>query len=305
MNEEENEVSELFQSTSEALNTAPKPSITPIITDKMREESAINEYLQAGSEGVMISNEEYHLLPGISGSNLTLLQESNKHLDNKNLFNLEQTEAIILGNLVHCLVLEPDEVFNRFAILPDVDGRTTAGKETINQFKEKSKDKTVISTDFYTKAMKMAKNVFTVHQSIIFDGIKERSLFVEYDKDLILKCRLDIDYDNNDYDVKTISIPGGKKMTVKYLQYHSESMGYHLSAAFRRIVKRSLEMPVNDSYLIFVSSTNGHMVKTIKLSHDYMSFYEDKVYQLINFRKLYLETGLDFPPESFEVNSYE
>ena len=43
----------------------------------------LKDCLSAGAKGVDISNEDYHRLGGISGSNLTLLAESNKHLDNK------------------------------------------------------------------------------------------------------------------------------------------------------------------------------------------------------------------------------
>lgn len=38
------------------------------------------------------------------------------------------TKAMLMGELVHCLVLEPDEVLNRYHIAPNVSGATAEGK---------------------------------------------------------------------------------------------------------------------------------------------------------------------------------
>ena len=77
----------------------------------------IKQCLEAGSYGVMIPIEEYHALPGISGSKLKLLQESNKHLDNYELFSMGDQAHFALGSCVHEMVLEPHIV--SFAPIPN------------------------------------------------------------------------------------------------------------------------------------------------------------------------------------------
>ena len=97
----------------------------------------IEDCLRAGSKGVFISNEHYHALDGISGSNLPLLAISNKHLDEKHLFSLASAPPLVRGTLYHTLVLEPDSVFDRYVVMPSKFlGKAYGGKTIIEQKKE-------------------------------------------------------------------------------------------------------------------------------------------------------------------------
>lgn len=83
-----------------------------------------------------ISNEDYHAGPGISKSQLDdiaispAIYQWRRHAP----VDAEKTAALDLGTALHCLLLEPDEFSKRFEIAPEVNRRTTAGKE-----KEKSR----------------------------------------------------------------------------------------------------------------------------------------------------------------------
>lgn len=258
------------------------------------EEISINDCLEAGPDGVMISNELYHSLPGISGSNLSLLAESNRHLDNKKLFNLGDTPALSFGTLLHTMVLEPYDVESNYAIMPYFDGRTKAGKAEKAEFTEANKNKIIIDAEDHDKATAMTKNVMAICGSVIIAGIKERSLFAEIDN-LILKCRLDIEHIDADFDLKSITL-GMKEFSDFTLESHIKKLGYHLSAAFRNIIRRHLGKPVGDSFLIFCNTGPGHMVREVQINPFWIEQSEQKVLDMLDNRRLYLSTGVDNPP---------
>ena len=243
-----------------------------------------------------MSNEHYHALDGISGTNLSLLKESNKHLDNKKNFKLDETEALKFGTLLHTVVLEPDQVDSVYAISEKFNKTTNIGKEGFSKFKEENPGKIIIDEVVYAKAQKMARNVHSVFGDIIDSGIKERSLFVDIDK-LILKCRLDIDLQDvgDDYDIKTITL-GNKSFSDIVLERHLESMNYHQSAAFRNIIRRALGAPVRHSYLIFCETGSGNMVKCKQINPDVIAEQEYHVGEMLQERRFYLNDGIDNKP---------
>lgn len=271
-------------------------------------EMSLDQCLAAGSNGVMISNENYHGIGGISGSNLTLLAESNKHLDNKRLFNLGESPALTFGTLLHTFVLEPHEIESNYAILPELNLRTNQGKEDKQAFIEASKGKTVITLEDFEKARDMARNVIAVFGDVIDSGIKERSLFVDLDG-LVLKSRLDIDVEEvgDDLDLKSITL-GTKDFSNRSIEQHIKKFNYQRSAAFRNIIRRALGKPVRDSYLIFCDTGSGHMVRAIKMHPDWIKQAESEVNELLEDRRFYLSSGVDnkatLIDDSYRLSNY-
>jgi len=257
-------------------------------------ELTIQQCLLAGSKGVDISNEHYHAkLPGISGSNLSLLAESNKHLDNKALFNLGESPALTFGTLLHTMVLEPHDIKNNYAIMPKFDGRTTKGKAAKKKFTEESKNKIVIDNDDFETAQNMTRNVMAICGDIINKGVKEKSYFVR-DGDLILKIRPDCYFTEcgSEFDLKSIT-PKYMDMSDRALERHIISLGYHISAGYRNYVRKLMGMPTGDFYLLFVSTSPGCMVRNIRIADAWIEESEFYVKELLESRKFYLSTGLD------------
>ncbi|EFA3840399.1 exodeoxyribonuclease VIII, partial [Escherichia coli] len=83
-----------------------------------------------------ISNENYHVGPGVSKSQLDdiadtpalYLWRKNAPVDNT------KTKTLDLGTAFHCRVLEPEEFSNRFIVAPEFNRRTNAGKEEEKAF---------------------------------------------------------------------------------------------------------------------------------------------------------------------------
>ncbi|KJV08005.1 PD-(D/E)XK nuclease-like domain-containing protein [Methylocucumis oryzae] len=268
---------------------------------------SIEECLEAGAKGVDIPNEVYHALPGISGSNLPLLAESNKHLDNKHLFAMS-SPSLQLGSLVHTMVLEPHDVFNRYVVMPRFEGKAKTGMSVANAesiFKQEHRQKAIIDAEEFKKAERMATNVTAICGDIINQGIKERSLFAKVEG-LILKCRLDIDLEDvgDDYDLKTIAL-GQKEFSNATIRSHIIKYRYHWSAALRNAVRRELGKDVRDSYLIFVSSTPPNMVRVIKIDPAWIEQAELEVQDLLDNRRFYLQSGSDNTEITTIGNKYE
>ena len=109
-----------------------------------------------------MTNREYREHVGISKSQLFKIAKSPYHfkyaLDNPQ----EDTKALCFGRAAHKYILEKEDFFNEFAILPNVDRRTTAGKEVYAQFLLESEGKDVISTDDFEVIQEMDKAIDAV-----------------------------------------------------------------------------------------------------------------------------------------------
>ena len=103
-----------------------------------------------------ISNEEYHASEGISASGLKLISRSPAHYK----YSVrEETLAMRRGSATHCKVFEPDQFENRYAVAPECDKRTKAGKETWAELE--ASGKIILSADEYEQVTNMAASVRT------------------------------------------------------------------------------------------------------------------------------------------------
>lgn len=102
---------------------------------------------------------EYRSHPAISRSSLFRLTESPEkfkyYLDNPP----EPTPALIFGQLFHKTVLQPETLWDDFAVTPRVDRRTKAGREVHEAFAQQAEGKTVISAMDAFRAMQMSDAV--------------------------------------------------------------------------------------------------------------------------------------------------
>ncbi|EHU4776501.1 exodeoxyribonuclease VIII, partial [Escherichia coli] len=113
-----------------------------------------------------ISNENYHVGPGVSKSQLDdiadtpalYLWRKNAPVDNT------KTKTLDLGTAFHCRVLEPEEFSNRFIVAPEFNRRTNAGKEEEKAFLMEcaSTGKTVITAEEGLKIELMYQSVMAL-----------------------------------------------------------------------------------------------------------------------------------------------
>jgi exodeoxyribonuclease VIII len=94
----------------------------------------------------------------ISASGLKQIAISPRHYWNRYLnpnYQDTTTDAMVFGNVVHTMLLEPDTFTTRYAVAPDVNRTTKEGKAAYTQFMEANEGKEIISSKDYALAIAM------------------------------------------------------------------------------------------------------------------------------------------------------
>ena len=95
----------------------------------------------------------------LSYSSIKEFAKSPKHYISYLNKQRETTPALQFGSLLHCMLLEPQEFSNRYAISPKYDMRKSADKETYAEFQIKNEGKEVVSDTLHTEVYEIAENV--------------------------------------------------------------------------------------------------------------------------------------------------
>ena len=141
-----------------------------------------------------MTEQEYRQHSAISRSELFKISESPEKFKYYQENPEEPTPALIFGQLFHAMALQPETVSERYAVAPNVDRRTKAGKEAFAEFQKEAENKTIVTADMYQQATEMCealkKNEFVQK---LLAGEKEVAFF--WDDDLTgepCKCRTDV-----------------------------------------------------------------------------------------------------------------
>lgn len=140
-----------------------------------------------------MTEKEYREYPAISRSELFKISESPEKFKYYQENPEEPTPSLIFGQLFHTMALQPETICEQFAVAPNVDRRTKAGKEQWANFEQASKGWTVVTEDMVEQATAMceALNHNEFVQKLL-KGEKEKSFF--WNDDLTgepCKCRVD------------------------------------------------------------------------------------------------------------------
>lgn len=92
----------------------------------------------------------------LSYSSLSSFRKSPKHFIDYKIKFEEDTDSMLTGKALHCLVLEPQKFDKEFATAPECDRRTTKGKAIFAEFLESSQGKIVLTNTTYQSAVQMA-----------------------------------------------------------------------------------------------------------------------------------------------------
>ena len=106
------------------------------------------------------SNTEYHASAPYSRSRLWRIIEKNpEYFRYCESHPPEQTPAMLLGSVFHKLVLEPEDFSQEYAVAPELDRRTSAGRAAWAAFSEANAGRCLVPHDIYTRASEMAQAV--------------------------------------------------------------------------------------------------------------------------------------------------
>jgi exodeoxyribonuclease VIII len=141
------------------------------------------------------------------------------------------TDAMKLGSMVHCMILTPYLFNEQFAVAPDINKRTNAGKEEWIQFANLHAGKTIVNNEDYEHARKLVDGVLC--NDLIYDTVMsctsfEREWRMEVDG---LPYRGFFDGESDDYilEVKTITDGHPKAVMSDFIKrkYHMQAGIYN------------------------------------------------------------------------------
>lgn len=179
-----------------------------------------------------MTEKEYRAHPAISRSELWKLNESPEKFKWYKEHPTPPTPALLFGQVVHKLLLEPDGFENEFAVFPEVDRRTKAGKEEYAAFLDENKEKGLITIDAFQTAWDMAEKAKQEpFVAKLLNGEHEKPFFwTDEVTQEDCKCRVDCltDIGGKPYviDYKTCSDASNDAFMRDAIKY-----GYHVQAA--------------------------------------------------------------------------
>lgn len=179
-----------------------------------------------------MTEKEYRQHPAISRSELFKISESPEKFKYYQENPEEPTPALIFGQLFHAMALQPETVTEQFAVAPNVDRRTKAGKEAYSEFQKEAESKTIVTADMYQQAEEMC-NALKRNEFVqkLLAGEKEVVFF--WNDDLTgeaCKCRVDCIVEIGDIplivDLKSANNANTDSFVREAIKY-----GYHMQAA--------------------------------------------------------------------------
>jgi exodeoxyribonuclease VIII len=179
-----------------------------------------------------LSNADYHSGEGISKTGLDRINRCPAFYQHCKTQPHKETPALVFGRAVHTAVLEPHLFAAEYAVVPDIDRRTKAGKEEYAAFIVDNGDKTILTADQYARAEAIQTAVYAHPAAAALlggQGLNEASIFWHDEASGVLcKCRPDrLRDDNIIVDVKTTTNASHEHFIRDAYNYR-----YHVQAAY-------------------------------------------------------------------------
>ena len=147
-----------------------------------------------------MTEQEYNKAPGIRRSMLWEIRRSPAHLKWRMENPPEATPALIFGQALHAAVLTPEDYGRQFAVMPNVDRRTKAGREAWEAAAAEAQGRTQIAFDWAEQIAGMVQAVRgNPMAERLLDGPHETSYFwADTLTGEACKCRTDAETDVGD-----------------------------------------------------------------------------------------------------------
>lgn len=220
------------------------------------------------------SPEKYHSVKALSNSGISILLKCEAKFKHWLDHGIDQeTSALRIGSLFHCLTLEPEKFNERYHVKKE-DGRMKAGKNEIAAVKERSVQ--VISRHEYEKCLNMGKSVasHSFFEKVIRPN-KSRTEVSIYWSELVAgveipcKARIDIETTIDGIAILT-DIKSTNDADPEKLPGHIYKYGYHRQGAwYIRAYKKAFEsIKQAGFFLFFVEKSAPYITTCVELEND-------------------------------------
>lgn len=179
-----------------------------------------------------MTEKEYRSHPAISRSELWKLDDSPEKFRFFKDNPPEPTPALLFGQVVHKLILQPDDFDADFAVIPNIDRRTKGGKEEYAAFMDAANGRNIVTLDVYENALRMAQRALSVPMvQRLLTGEKEKPFFwTDEDTGEECKCRTDC-LTETDSGLVIVDYKSAASAKTDVFNHSVFKYGYHFQAA--------------------------------------------------------------------------
>lgn len=202
------------------------------------------------------------------GINISTLKEAHAlsplHYRHRIQHQRTDTDAFQFGRLVHCAVLEPEQVAYRYKVRPDVDGRTKAGKAALAELAARPGE--LVSGDWYETALAIRVALErdpVASRHLNFRAVERPMYWTDAETRASCKGRIDA---WNQYGI--IGLKTTRKIALHAFSREAANFCYHLQWAFYHdgwLAEHGDDLPM---YEIVVESTPPHDVVVYQIPED-------------------------------------
>jgi len=181
-----------------------------------------------------MSHEEYNNIVALNYSGCKALLRSPGHYKAWLTEDKKDSPAMQLGRVVHIAALQPEVLFDRVAVLPQMDRRTKEGKAAYEAAMASVKEgQEVVSQDLFDDAMKITTAAREAIKTLNYDICEAEQTFVKEWGVVKIKGRVDLlawDSNNETFviDLKTTqdASPAAFARDVVNFKYHLQAAWY-------------------------------------------------------------------------------
>ncbi len=229
-----------------------------------------------------LTNEQYHSSSGVSRSGLMKLMQSPSHYHYEYFTKTERSEptsAMVVGELVHCMVLEPCETMSRYYVAMPVNKRTKAGKEDWVNQQAQAVGKKVVTIEQNQTAMSIANAVIMhpISRSLLPDCVVEKSIYFTHQQ-TGLQCKVRPDAWNGSIvvDLKTTA-----DASFRAFQSSAAKYGYFLQAAMIQQGLAAIGLSLEKFIFIAVEKEPPYAVGIFVLDNEALDYGVNQFNQLM------------------------
>ena len=242
-----------------------------------------------------MTEKEYRKHPAVSRSELWVINESPEKFKYFKEHPHPPSPALVFGQYLHKLILQPETLDEEFVVIPRMDRRTSAGKAAYEEFAERAFGKVLVTDGEAEQAAEMrAALMANPIAAPLLVGEREKAFFwTDEDTGEECKCRLDVlAADENGYplivDYKTTKSANPDVFNNEIYRY-----GYHFQAAmYSEGVMKALALPERPGFVFIAQEkTAPYAVNVVAVTPDVMTAGVDKFRYCIGVYHNCKETG--------------
>lgn len=259
-----------------------------------------------------MTEKEYRQHPAISRSELWRMHESPEKFKYYKDHPPEPTPSLLFGQVVHKLLLQPEDFETDFAVMPEIDRRTKDGKEAYSAFLAACEGRSVVPYDMYQTAQEMAEKAMSEPMvRKLLAGQKEVPFFwTDEDTGEECKCRVDcLTYEDNDPIPTIIDYKTAANAKTDIFNNSIYKYGYHFqSAMYSEGVMKCLNLTERPGFIFIVQEkTPPYSLNVVTIPHEVMLYGMDNFREYIGLYHECKQTGywfgyngmLDEPNEAY------